>query len=74
MRLIKANEKYGPAYYYLGLIYFNSKDAHTAIKYLNLAIKHSPRFKAAYTLMAEVYKSLGQTDEAQRYINAANSF
>lgn len=71
-KTIEENPKYGPAYYYMGYIYlYQSNDAHTCIKYLEHALTHTPNYKPAYLLMAEALKSLGQNQQAQRYLQAA---
>jgi Tfp pilus assembly protein PilF len=55
------------AWYYLALIARSQGDNQTALSNLMKAIQISPNFKAAYELSAQIYESMGDTGNAQRF-------
>jgi len=55
------------AWYYLGLIARSQGDNQTALNNLMKAIQISPNFKPAYELSAQIYESLGDNANAQRF-------
>lgn len=74
MRIIDVNFKYVTSYYYLGYIYLHTNKPYDAVMYLQKCIEINGRYKPAYYLMADALRSLGKTQEAEQYINAAKSF
>ncbi|MCB0545838.1 MAG: tetratricopeptide repeat protein, partial [Saprospiraceae bacterium] len=70
-RLIRVNEEYYAAYYYMGLAYEASKNYRAAFDNAQKAIQANPGFKQAYQLAARVLQALGDNQNAARYLEAA---
>ena len=69
----KVNYRFVTAYHNLALIYIRQNDAETAKNYLRKAIEVNSGYRAAYLLMAEILKQQGLTNEANQYLQVANS-
>lgn len=69
----KVNYRFVTAYHNLALIYLRQNDAETAKNYLMKAIEVNSGYKPAYLLMAEILKQQGLTNEANQYLQVANS-
>jgi len=67
----KVNYRFISAYHNLALICLNQNDPETAKNYLRRAIELNSAYKPAYSLMAEILNMQGQTEEANRYLEAA---
>lgn len=64
---IKKEASNPAAWYYLGLLARSQGDNQTALSNLMKAIEVSPNFKPAYELSAQIYESLGDGANAQRF-------
>jgi len=73
IEIIRINYRYVSAYHNIGLAYLRKNDPETAKIYFKKAIEVNQNFKPAYQAMAEILTRQGLTDEANRYIQAANS-
>ena len=69
---VRVNEEYFAAYYYMALINKQKQRFREAYEQAQKAIEVNPRFKAAYQLAAEALQQLGQTEQAQQYLEAAS--
>ena len=58
-RNMKKNPKNVFAYYYAGVIYAQTNDYPTAIKYLDKAIQVNGRYLPSYQLLAQIYQLQG---------------
>ena len=67
---IKKEASNPAAWYYLGLLARSQGDDQTALSNLMKAIQISPNFKPAYELSAQIYESLGDGANAQRFRQA----
>ena len=70
-RLARVNEEYYAAYYYLGLAYESTKNYRAAFENAQKAIQANPGFKQAYQLAARALQALGDSQNAARYLEAA---
>lgn len=68
----RVNDEYYVAYYYKGLIHQQQQRYREAYENAQKAIDSSPRFKPAYQLAAQALQALGDTQNAQRYLDAAS--
>ncbi len=69
----KVNYRFVTAHHNLALIYIRQNDAETAKNYLRKAIEVNSNYKPAYLLMAEILRQQGRTNEANQYLQVANS-
>ncbi|KPK87025.1 MAG: hypothetical protein AMS27_03480 [Bacteroides sp. SM23_62_1] len=69
----RVNYRFVTAYHNLALIYIRQNDAETSKNYLRKAIEVNSGYKPAYLLMAEILRQQGLTDEANQYLQVANS-
>lgn len=60
------------AYYYLGRIRLLQNDNTQALQYALTGIEINPQSPQCYQLAAEVYRSMGDAANAERYLNAYN--
>lgn len=67
----RVNDEYYVAYYYMGLVHQQQQRYREAYESAQKAIEASPRFKVAYQLAAQALQALGDTQNAQRYLDAA---
>lgn len=67
----RVNDEYYVAYYYMGLVHQQQQRHREAYESAQKAIEASPRFKVAYQLAAQALQALGDTQNAQRYLDAA---
>jgi len=72
MRVSEVNYKYYIAYYYMGVIQLSKNNNYDAIRYLQQCMEMA-NYRPAYQAMAEALNRIGRKDEAQRYLNAANT-
>ncbi|MCO6479343.1 MAG: tetratricopeptide repeat protein, partial [Phaeodactylibacter sp.] len=70
-RLTRVNEEYYAAYYYMGLAYESTQNYRAAFENAQKAIEANPGFKQAYQLAARALQALGDTQNAARYLEAA---
>ncbi len=70
-RLTRVNEEYYAAYYYMGLAYESTQNYRAAFENAQKAIQANPGFKQAYQLAARALQALGDTQNAARYLEAA---
>jgi tetratricopeptide (TPR) repeat protein len=69
----KVNYRFVTSYHNLALIYLRKNDPETAKNYLRKAIEINSSFKPAYALMADILTRQGLTNEANQYMQIANS-
>jgi len=69
----KVNYRFVTAYHNLALISIRKRDVETAKNYLRKAIEVNSNYQPAYLLMAEILKQQGLTNEANQYLQVANS-
>jgi len=69
----KVNYRFVTAYHNISLIYVRQNDPETAKNYLRKAIEVNSNYQPAYLLMAEILKQQGLTNEANQYLQVANS-
>jgi tetratricopeptide (TPR) repeat protein len=69
----KVNYRFVTAYHNLALISIRKQDVETAKNYLRKAIEVNSNYQPAYLLMAEILKQQGLTNEANQYLQVANS-
>ncbi|NRA49227.1 MAG: tetratricopeptide repeat protein, partial [Phaeodactylibacter sp.] len=67
----RVNDEYFAAYYYMGLIHQQQQRYREAYENAQKAIEANPRFKAGYQLAAQALQGLGDNQNAQRYLEAA---
>jgi tetratricopeptide (TPR) repeat protein len=72
-RNMTVNPKNVVSFYYTGLIYAQDNDFKTALNYLDKALKVNARYKPTYYLIARILELQGNSAEAKRYIDYANS-
>ncbi len=72
-RITQNNVKYTSAYFYLGIIYLNTQRPYEAAQWLQKCIETNGNYKPAYQAMAQALQALGKNEEAQQYMNYANS-
>ncbi|MCB0545903.1 MAG: tetratricopeptide repeat protein, partial [Saprospiraceae bacterium] len=70
-RLVRVNEEYYAAYYYMGLAYESTQNYRAAFENAQKAIEANPGFKQAYQLAARALQALGDNQNAARYLEAA---
>jgi Tfp pilus assembly protein PilF len=58
----------------MGIIYMKKSQPYNAMKYLKQCIQFNQRYKPAYYAMAEILKKTGKPEQAERYLQVANSF
>jgi tetratricopeptide (TPR) repeat protein len=73
LAVTRINYRFATAYHNLGLSYFRQNNVETALTYFNKAIEVNSRYKPSYLAIAEILSRLGRTQEAQQYMNAAES-
>lgn len=69
----KVNYRFVTAYHNLALIYLRQNDPETAKSYLRKAIDINSSYKPAYQLMAEILSRQGLINEANQYLQVANT-
>ncbi|MCR9101794.1 MAG: tetratricopeptide repeat protein [bacterium] len=67
----RVNDEYFAAYYYMGLIHQQQQRYREAYENAQKAIEANPRFRAGYQLAAQALQALGDNQNAQRYLEAA---
>jgi tetratricopeptide (TPR) repeat protein len=68
----RVNDEYFLAYYYKALIHQQKQRYRMAYEQAQKAIEANPRFKQAYQVAAQALQGLGDTENAQRYLDAAS--
>jgi tetratricopeptide (TPR) repeat protein len=74
MSVTRINYRFAPAYHNLGLAYIRQNEVEKALSYFEKSIEVNFRYKPSYLAIADILQSVGRNEEAQQYINAANSF
>ena len=74
MSVTRINYRFAPAYHNLGLAYIRQNEPDKALSYFEKSIEVNFRYKPSYLAIADILKNVGRNEEAQQYINAANSF
>ena len=69
----KVNYRFVTAYHNLALVYLRQNDPETAKSYLRKAIDVNSSYKPAYLAMAEILTRQGRTNEANQYMQIANT-
>ena len=70
--VVRINDEYFLGYYYMALIHQERQRFRQAYEQAQKAIEANPRFKQAYQLAAKALQQLGDTQNAQRYLDAAS--
>ena len=71
LQLLEINPDYYIASYYLGAIYQQNKQFEFALKYALQSIEKNGKFKSGYELVGAIYNEMGDSQNAQRYLQAA---
>jgi len=71
-RLLAVDTDNSQAHYYIALCHRAKNELTQALQSTLKAIEQNPRFKAAYSLAAELYQLQGDANTAAKYQNAAN--
>jgi len=69
----KVNYRFVTAYHNLAVLYIRQNDPETAKSYLRKAIDVNSSYKPAYLAMAEILNRQGLTNEANKYLQVANT-
>lgn len=60
------------AYYYMALVDKNKKNLKSALANARKAIEVNPKFREGYNLVAQIYEESGNSEQAQRFRQAAS--
>lgn len=60
-------------YYYLAQHYDYLQDYNQALKYVNIALEHTPTLIELFVIKAKIYKHMGDTEEAVKCMDEAQS-
>lgn len=60
-------------YYYVGLLLADKKEYKEALRNLERAVQINPKFKEAYQVAAQIYNETGNKEQAQKFIQKAES-
>jgi tetratricopeptide (TPR) repeat protein len=71
--ITKVNYRFVTAYHNLAVLYLRQNDPETAKSYLRKAIDVNSNYKPAYLAMAEILTRQGLTNEANKYMQVANT-
>lgn len=71
-RLLEVDTDNSQAHYYIAMCHRAKNELTQALQSTLKAIEKNPRFKAAYSLAAELYQLQGDANTAAKYQNAAN--
>jgi tetratricopeptide (TPR) repeat protein len=73
IEITRINYRFVSAYHNIGLAYIRKNDIETAKIYFKKAIEVNQNFKPSYLAMAEILNRQGLTEEANRYMQVANT-
>ncbi len=71
--VLAVNDEFYIANYYLAVIYQQGNKLNEALQQALKSVETNPKFKAGYELVAGIYQAMGDTNNANRYRQAANS-
>jgi len=71
---IAMNKKDFTSLYYRGMIYYRKGDMNTAIRDLKAALDANGRHKPSYQLLIDIYKNMGDQQNANRFTQLMNQY